>query len=79
MTFYSDGVITTNITAKTAANETKKRIVAIMSGNPYVTVKDIAAELGIAERNIKNHIKALKNAGTIDRVGATKNGYWVVK
>ena len=79
VTFYSDGVITTNITTKTGVNETQKRIVAIMSGNPYATARAIADELGIAERNIKNHIKALKDAGTIDRVGATKNGHWIVK
>jgi len=77
--FYSDGDITTNITTNATANETQKRIVAVMSTNPNVTAKAIAVELGIAERNIKNHIKSLKDAGMIERVGATKNGHWIVK
>jgi ATP-dependent DNA helicase RecG len=87
VTFYSDAIITTNITtsittnnaASNGANETRRRVIAIMSANPNATVKTIAAELGIAERNVKNHIKALKDAGTIERVGATKNGHWVMK
>lgn len=79
VTFYSDATITTSITTNATLNETQKRIVVIMSANPNVTAKSISTELGIAERNVKNHIKALKNAGIIERVGATKNGHWVVK
>jgi len=75
VTFYSDAGITTNITT----NETRKHIMAIISANPKVTSKSIASELGIAERNVKNHIKAMKNMGTIERIGATKNGYWAIK
>ena len=73
--FYSDGSITTNA----FTNDTQKRIISILSANPNATVKAMADELGIVERNIKNHIKALKDAGMVGRVGATKNGQWVVK
>jgi ATP-dependent DNA helicase RecG len=83
VTFYSDAAITTNFTTNFTTNitvkETQKRILSIMSANPSVTVKSIAAALGISERHVKSHVKALKDAGTIKRVGATKNGHWVVK
>jgi len=62
VTFCSDGGITANITTNAAVNETQKRIVAIMSVSPNITAKAIADELGIAERNVKNHSKALKDA-----------------
>ncbi|MDR0273432.1 MAG: winged helix-turn-helix transcriptional regulator [Clostridiales bacterium] len=83
VTFYSDADITTNITTnittKFDVNETQKRIMFIMSENPNVKIKKIAAELGIAERNIKSHINLLKTSGMVERVGANKNGQWVVK
>jgi predicted HTH transcriptional regulator len=45
-----------------------------MLSNPKVTVKMLSASLGISDRNVKNHIKALKNAGVIEHIGPTKNG-----
>jgi ATP-dependent DNA helicase RecG len=79
VTFYGDTDFTTNITTNITINENQRRILEIMSANPSVTVKMIATEIGIAERNIKSHIKTLKDTGLIERVGATKNGHWVVK
>ena len=83
VTFYNDVNITTNIprniTANDTLSDTQKRIIAIMSVNPAVTSKAIATELDIAERNVKNHIKTLKEKGVIERIGATKNGRWIVK
>ncbi|MDR2043661.1 MAG: putative DNA binding domain-containing protein [Clostridium sp.] len=79
VTFFSDAAITENITKNNAVHETQKKILAIMATNPTITAKALSAELGIADRNIKNHIKALKDAGLIKRVGAAKGGHWVVK
>jgi biotin operon repressor len=39
----------------------------------------MATALGINERNVKKHISALKELGCIERSGANKGGYWVVK
>lgn len=60
-------------------NGIQERIIAIMSSNPRVTAKILSVYLGISDRNVKNHIKALKNAGVIEHIGPTKNGRWVVK
>jgi ATP-dependent DNA helicase RecG len=79
VTFFSDVAITENITKKNGVRETQKKILGIMAATPTVTAKALSAELGIADRNIKNHIKALKDAGLVKRVGAAKGGHWVVK
>ena len=50
-----------------------------MKENPKVTIKDLAPTLGIADRNVKNHIRLLKQADPIERVGSPKCGHWVVK
>jgi len=75
VTFYSDASITANITL----NETQRRILTSMAQNPRITVKALAEEVGIAERNVKSNISVLKNAGLVERVGAAKNGHWAVK
>jgi ATP-dependent DNA helicase RecG len=82
VTFFSDVAITKSITKSITKtenlNEAQERIISLMSANPYITTKALAAELGIAERNVKNHIKTLKNIGMIGRIGAARGGHWVV-
>jgi len=53
----------------------------IQTINPVLNLraKEISSELGIAERNVKIHIKVLKEENLVERIGATKNGRWVVK
>jgi ATP-dependent DNA helicase RecG len=82
VTFYSDANITVNdtanITVKIKLNKTQNKIIALMAKKPSVTAEMLSAEIGITVRNIKANIKKLKEAGLIDRVGADKNGDWVV-
>jgi ATP-dependent DNA helicase RecG len=83
VTFYSDVVITIKDTKKDTknfqTNDTHSRLIAMMGGNPRITVKTMATALKINERNVKKHISALKDLGRIERIGANKSGYWVVK
>ena len=41
-------------------------------------MQEIAKVVGIAERNIKTHIRKLKEIGRLNRVGPDKGGYWEV-
>ena len=50
----------------------------MMHQNPKISAKSIAAEIGIALRNVEVNIKILKLAGLIKRIGAAKGGHWVV-
>jgi ATP-dependent DNA helicase RecG len=83
VTFYSDVSITIKDTIKDTKNfqmsDTHSRLIAMMGENPRITVKAMAIALRINERNVKKHINALKELGRIERIGANKGGYWVVK
>ena len=83
VTFYSAASDTIKDTIKDTinfqANEMQNSIIRLMKENPRITVKAISGELGINERNVKNNIKSLRDAGVIERTGANKNGRWIVK
>jgi ATP-dependent DNA helicase RecG len=49
-----------------------------MIENPGITAETMSAQIGITERNIRMNIKKLRDAGIVDRIGADKNGGWVV-
>ena len=59
-------------------NEMSKNIIQILKQNPHINQEDIANMLGVTDRTIRRHYKALIENGFIERVGADKNGYWHV-
>ncbi|MCL1873786.1 MAG: putative DNA binding domain-containing protein [Clostridiales bacterium] len=71
--------ITSNITKNITVNKTQKKILELMLENPSITTEMMSSQIGIADRNIKTNIKKLRDSGLIDRVGARKNGDWIVK
>ena len=71
--------IVENIVETGGINETQRTIMALMDGNPKITVRLLAKEVGIASRNVQVHIQTLKAKGLVERVGPAKGGYWVVK
>jgi len=79
LNFKLSANITENITINITINKVQNEILAQMQKNPKVTAKRLSEILGIADRNVKNHIKSLKQAGLIERVGSAKGGHWVVK
>ncbi|MCL1951666.1 MAG: putative DNA binding domain-containing protein [Oscillospiraceae bacterium] len=60
-------------------NETRQRIMAIMRETPKASAREIGEAIGISTRNVEVHIKALREAGLVERTGKTRNGHWVVK
>jgi ATP-dependent DNA helicase RecG len=60
-------------------NETQKKIVAVMLVNSKVTMEQIAENVGISKRQVESIISDLKSKGLVGRVGARKNGQWIVK
>ncbi|MDR0446776.1 MAG: winged helix-turn-helix transcriptional regulator [Oscillospiraceae bacterium] len=59
-------------------NETQQKIMALMIENPGITAETLSIKVGITERNIRTNIKKLRDAGLVERVGADKNGNWIV-
>jgi predicted HTH transcriptional regulator len=64
---------------KFGENQTQIKVLEIMLRNPKVSAKAIGVELGITTRGAEKVIRALKNAGLIERVGAAKGGHWIIK
>ena len=60
-------------------NETQQKIIELMVVNPEVTTKQIAEAIGITKRQIETNISKLKASGIVERMGARKNGRWIVK
>lgn len=60
-------------------NKTQKKIVERMKNNPSITIGEMAEYAGVETRTIERNIKILKEKEIINRVGADKNGHWIVK
>ena len=61
-------------------NETKEtRLLRLLKGNPTLRTDELAMELGVSLRTIKNIIAALKKNGKLERVGGKKYGHWEIK
>ena len=68
--------ITLKITVKITANQ--KKILEAVKQNPFVTQEELSSIVGIAKLNINKNMKKLQEQGIIERVGADKNGKWIV-
>ena len=54
------------------------RIVKIVWKNPYASARTISEEVGIAPRNVQEHLRNLQVQGIIRRVGPDKGGHWEI-
>lgn len=75
---------TRNETGNETRNETGKlsqmeeRILAEIQKNPHATKRQISEVLDISQSSVARATKKLKDIGIIERIGATKSGYWKV-
>ncbi len=60
-------------------NKTQTKIVELMKNTPNITIEEMAKYAGVETRTIERNIKTLKEREIINRVGADKNGHWIVK
>jgi len=60
-------------------NKTQRKVIELMKNNPDITIEEMAKYVCVEPRTIERNIKALKEKEIIERVGADKNGHWVVK
>ena len=66
-------------TKNTTQETTQEKIINLIRKNPNITQTQMAKILGLTRDGISYNIKQLKDNGVIERIGATKNGYWIVK
>lgn len=69
--------VTQKVPVKVTVNQQK--IIDAIKENPYVTQEELADIVGIARKNIIANMKKLQTNGLIKRIGADKNGYWMVE
>ena len=58
--------------------KTTEKILEILKSNPKITMADIAKTLNLSQDGIYFHIKNLRDAGIIARMGGRKNGSWII-
>lgn len=54
------------------------RILKIVWKNPYASAQSISEEVGIAPRNVQEHLRKLQQQDIIRRVGPDKGGHWEI-
>ena len=64
---------------KFVENENQRTILKLMLEQPTISAKSVADRIGMTPRGVQKNIETLKNIGLLERVGAAKGGYWVVK
>ena len=65
-----------NVPVNASANELSYKILTMVRANPKVTAQKMALALGVTDKTIKRHLKALREQGRIQRVGSDKAGHW---
>lgn len=65
-------------TREETREETGKKILALIRADPYITMKDLAREIGITPKGIEWQIRKLRQAGRLKHVGPTKGGRWEI-
>ncbi len=76
-----DGMILTSnqeTTQETAQETTQEKIINLIKKNPSITQSEMAKILKLTRDGISYNIRILKEKGIIERIGATKNGYWKI-
>lgn len=59
-------------------NEVSGRVLVLLRANPKATAEKMASALGVSDKTIKRHLKALREQGRIRRVGSDKTGHWEI-
>jgi predicted HTH transcriptional regulator len=61
-----------------ASMEYTERILQCIRQNPRKTLEKIAEETALSKRTVSRELKAMREAGVIERVGNTRSGHWKI-
>lgn len=74
-----EGDVIDNVTVNVDGDVSRKeQILSLMRHDKRISVKQIAAKLGVTSRTIFREIDILKSEGKIGREGSDKAGTWIV-
>lgn len=77
--FEENAEINAGINAEIKISEKQKKIIIMLKDNPYCTIKEISDKLDVNHSTVERNIKKLRENGIIGRIGARKDGKWIVK
>ncbi len=61
------------------SEKSSDKIIRLISENKYITIKELAENIGISDRAVEKQIKKLKKQEILERVGSDRGGYWQIK
>ena len=64
---------------KNSLTEKQKQIIALLSSDSSLTLKTVAEKTGISLIGVKKICSKLQELGILERVGAKRNGKWIIK
>jgi ATP-dependent DNA helicase RecG len=81
--FTGDGIgdnsgvtnVTNTVPNLVTTDDVEKRMLTLLADDAFITTRKIAESLSMSERSAKRHIKRLKDAGILVRIGGTR-GHW---
>ena len=59
------------------SEKSSEKILQLLAQQPTLSARQLAQQLGLTSRAIEKNIAQLKAEGRLQRVGATKGGYWL--
>ena len=68
----------TQTTQKTTRKSTRDRLLDYLRDEPHLTRRVLAERLGLTPDGVKYHVRKLKAAGVLRRVGSDRAGHWEV-
>lgn len=71
------GKTTVKTTVKTTG-KTHSVVLALLAGEPSLSIPDVALRIGKGPRATERIIRTLRESGRLERVGPAKGGYWKV-
>ena len=69
---------TTQNTTQISQKTTRARILDHLKAEPELTRRELAVRVGVTPDGVKYHLRKLKAAGVLRRVGSDRAGYWEV-
>lgn len=73
------GEINGELNGELNLTDVQVKIISILKENPRCTLKEMREKIGVAHNTVERHLKVLRENGYVERIGAKKDGHWIVK
>ncbi len=60
-------------------SNSEQRIVSLLANDSHLTIADLSQKAHLSEAGVNKILASLRKKGVLERVGANKNGYWIIK